>query len=57
MSEELKPCPFCGSNNIELIDHDNSIWCEDCPAGVNDYTVSINDLIEAWNTRINELSE
>lgn len=32
MSEQLKPCPFCGGNNVELVNGDISFWinCVDC---------------------------
>lgn len=55
---ELKPCPFCGSKNIKLLEYGN--WknfyceCEDCRAivpdpSITDYTEE--EAIEAWNTR------
>jgi ribosomal protein L37AE/L43A len=40
MVTELKPCPFCGKNNI--IEDDEEVWCDDC--GVLTTTL-------AWNNR------
>jgi len=55
--EELKPCPFCGSNNIELIKLNNdtgSIGCMNPNCPVLPFTNDINPkskIIKAWNTR------
>ena len=58
MMDELKPCPFCGSNTLELDKEisptgDYSIWfvtCYDCPCqGVRGDTRE--EAIKAWNTR------
>ena len=49
---ELKPCPFCGSNEIEM--EDNAYMrCISCGAssGWKDDPVSA---INAWNSRANE---
>lgn len=58
MTEELKPCPFCGGeaelNESESVFPYFSIWCknENCIAGA----VQVKDfdkerLVNAWNTR------
>jgi Lar family restriction alleviation protein len=61
--KEAKPCPFCGSNNIEYkvtTTHghgesffEGSIWCEDCTTDgpkVAGYGLSTKeDELEAWN--------
>jgi hypothetical protein len=32
MSEELKPCPFCGSTDVEVWPVDEYVKCNDCEA-------------------------
>lgn len=54
MSEELKSCPFCGSEDIE-IKHDEfcDYWiveCRECEVERN-RCLSKDDAIELWNTR------
>ena len=56
MSEELKPCPFCGCNEIignQYINRDMqdcyAIYCSNCDATIRGYTES--ETIAAWNTR------
>lgn len=55
MSEELRPCPFCGSDHVDLIcmgtreDDPHVVECDDCDA-----TASGMDRAEAmanWNRR------
>lgn len=51
--EELKPCPFCGSKNIEVFGKDE-YWtrCTECGAsGPEDYNATPEDAIRAWNQR------
>lgn len=57
MSEELKPCPFCGGR--AEFDSDDSDWnwieCKSCSASTTalqhgEYDAR-NDLAKAWNTR------
>ncbi len=52
MSEELKPCPFCGSTEIRygygpLFP---VVWCNKCDAQVQDVD-DVDDAIKLWNTR------
>lgn len=54
--DELKPCPFCGCNEIignQYINRDMqdcyAIYCSNCDATIRGYTES--EVIEAWNTR------
>lgn len=47
--EALKPCPFCGSSNVE-VDHVNAI-CEDCCMGIQDYHSTKQELLDQWNKR------
>lgn len=53
--DELKGCPFCGGQ-AKYYEKDSSIWCEDCPGGVQDYTISKEALFVAWNHRYKEPS-
>ena len=59
MSEELKPCPFCGyefaeddTNAVYPITKTKDLWacgCEQCSAQV--VGESETESIQAWNTR------
>lgn len=52
MTKELNPCPFCGSEKLEIIDviEDPSIHCMNC--GVMVYESSCKEeLIRHWNSR------
>lgn len=56
MSEDLKPCPFCGSKNIRF--KDTRGWletcgeCEDCGAlGPDGDIDDVSSAVAAWNTR------
>ena len=54
MSNELKPCPFCGGKAISLKDkyyHIYSVACTECDAGTNTYGVE-QAAIYAWNNRV-----
>ena len=54
MSEELKPCPFCGSNEIYSSPHIALIVCKKCRCwGPNTGTTEA-EAVSAWNRRINE---
>jgi len=52
--EKLKPCPFCGSNNIQANETDDLfdwvISCENCGSGFI-YIKTKEEAIKAWNTR------
>lgn len=55
MSEELKPCPFCGSKNIRLWEKTTSPWvqCEKCLSSTaTGYTKE--EAVENWNRRAND---
>lgn len=43
MSEELKPCPFCGNDAPREGKISGAVWCEDCHSVGNDQ--------DRWNTR------
>ena len=52
MSEELKPCPFCGGVAEELGSCVHWISCADCRAESYTYD-TLEEAIEAWNRRVN----
>ena len=53
MSEELKPCPFCGGSakllGGPMAQETYSVWCEN--RHHQDYGFSKDEAITAWNTR------
>ena len=63
MSDELKLCPLCKDNRIEIEPYDNqgSLWCKGCgvlltakvfDAGMPDIEEKVkSSLAEIWNTR------
>jgi Lar family restriction alleviation protein len=54
MSEELKPCPFCGSKNVmidDLFDNGtNTVFCGECQSKSSNFC-HFDSAIEQWNTR------
>ena len=57
----LKPCPFCGSTDVHLIENDHgksevSITCKDCNVWVDHMfdAMSREEAIELWNRRVKE---
>lgn len=69
MSEELKPCPFCGSDKIHLIYQGSSDWtieCENCPLQASFWVHGAKygygdgehqEVIKRWNTRVSPLAQ
>lgn len=55
MSEELKPCPFCGGKNMRIW-NTSTPWvsCDDCLANTA-YGETKEEAIEQWNRRANKL--
>ena len=56
MKSELKPCPFCGGNNVDVIEYKagyGTVGCGDCcfefPS--EEYMGTIENVIEKWNRR------
>ena len=50
--EDLKKCPFCGSENIRLTNWGlYRCWCSDCLAHSAD-EISEKEAIQAWNKRV-----
>ena len=62
--DELKPCPFCGSMNVEakVREHDAWIFCKDCGGKGGLFGMSKKDIqehclckaVELWNRRAEE---
>jgi Lar family restriction alleviation protein len=57
----LKPCPFCGSTDVHLVDNDPgksevSITCKDCNAWVDHMfdAMSNEEAIALWNRRVSK---
>ena len=54
--DELKPCPFCGSDRIEIDDlgyQETPCWfvaCNNCGAEISGF-LYLSRAIEAWNRR------
>ena len=55
MSKDLKPCPFCGNENVKVYNSSDAryrqynVKCKKCGARICKSTLS--EAIEAWNTR------
>ena len=54
MSEELKPCPFCGGD-VEIAEGMNEAWVscsnKQCGMGASGMFSTRKKAIAAWNTR------
>jgi len=51
MSEELRPCPFCGNKNIRKnFGIFPELFCSECEATIYAYDEH-EDLAKSWNTR------
>lgn len=58
MSKELKPCPFCGSENAGVKEDDENsgmIWiiCRDC-GSMGEWDYSVKKAKQHWNRRAND---
>ena len=57
MTEKLKPCPFCGSENVEVFKFNidfapgkYGVHCNDCEISVGRFNME-DDVIKGWNQR------
>lgn len=52
MSKKLKPCPFCGSEDVSCGRFEDIYYveCWDCSASVETYS-GIEDAVKKWNRR------
>lgn len=53
--EKLKPCPFCGNKNIEIVDGDAWPWvrCREC-LGSTAMENTKEEAIKKWNRRASD---
>lgn len=52
MTEELEPCPFCGSKaNLFYVNGGWEVTCDSCFGAISGCHHSKEYTIEAWNTR------
>lgn len=63
MSDELKPCPCCGSTHLETTENVNesnnlgrcgAVWCE---CGLHMSARSLDDAVTRWNARADRTCE
>lgn len=55
MSQTIKPCPFCGSEDIHYDENLNGFKCNDC-SGSGPWAGDEMKAAELWNTRFNFFS-
>ena len=57
MIAELKPCPFCQSEDIRAFDIGKTfvLYCHDCCSSGPE-AGTLDEAIERWNRRVNEWS-
>lgn len=53
--DELKPCPFCGSKNLTIVDGfgEKYVGCMEC-AAVGPSADTEKEAFDAWNRRVND---
>ena len=55
MANKLKPCPFCGSKDVEVSKSLKVVVCNNCgaygPDGNKRYDCDEESAIDAWNKR------
>lgn len=58
MSKKLKPCPFCGSDDVicDMFEDVYFVECWDCCAKVESYN-GLEDAVAGWNARANKEGE
>jgi hypothetical protein len=56
MSEQIKPCPFCGCDD-DLHATIHEVICGNCSASVGSMCKTEEINIEIWNTRHEEISK
>ncbi|MBQ9784280.1 MAG: Lar family restriction alleviation protein [Clostridia bacterium] len=56
MSEEIKPCPFCGGEAELYSGGIKYVLCKECLATSCDFKTEA-EAIEAWNRRANDVGE
>lgn len=60
MAEKIKPCPFCGSKDIEILEwtfkNDINTWqveCQECGVSGSMYSIKA-EAVEEWNRRADD---
>ena len=60
---DIKPCPFCGSDNVSTsykdtfsYDFRRGVYCADCCGGIYPFYDTEAEAIKAWNTRTERTS-
>ena len=59
-SNDLKSCPFCGSDKIKAIAlgrKNHLVYCVDCGGETRASYRTIDEAIEAWNRRAKDVGE
>lgn len=52
MTNELKPCPFCGGDAILCENFDYAyVYCKDCGCQTDESRATANEAVDDWNTR------
>lgn len=51
MTEQLKPCPFCGSNSFSVFDNLSAIVCNACRMS-SPVLQTKEEVVKFWNTRV-----
>lgn len=63
MSEELKPCPFCGGKAVKYVNNGVCVKCVNCEIStitlcdthhINPNNGAIEKVIKLWNRRTND---
>ena len=61
---ELKPCPFCGSKDVDVITHEfhlqtntYGVMCLNCEAQTKQFYTNKFTAMRAWNRRVGESDE
>ena len=55
---KLKPCPFCGSNDVRMVGRKMPrIKCNTCFAWGPEINFTLADALEKWNRRASDDSE
>lgn len=50
MIKELKPCPFCGSDDLHIFALDDGVKCMNCSAKIT----GVPNWVDRWNRRVRE---
>ena len=55
MNTDMRKCPFCGSDDLQLVRSDigHVFWvqCDECKTAGPLATIAIDEAVELWNVR------